>query len=321
MSILFSPQQHSGRYFQLFCLLSATIAYSPSVTLTTTSRLPQTQPERVHRFLASPANWPRIVASSHSVQSSNNNLSEPLPVHETVDEIFGLPPVLPLSITWECLRSHPPTGSTPGLLEFYSANGVAGLASQCQMLFDIRNEDSKNSTTVQLVIQYEPESVLAILAIPVLTLDNALALRVFLPWLLLKSPLNQFRTLMGTLYGVAGLAHLFDCLLGSSQLLVAAGAPPLEQLSLSGQAYAILWCVMGPVAFGLSRIGSKTADFGLIAYGVVEVLGACLIQQQSSAVTSTDGYLNPLANAILVQTVVALSWLYSSQRRIDAKEE
>ena len=41
-------------------------AYSP-ISLSTKSKLPQTPPNELFQFLASPANWPKIVASSSSV--------------------------------------------------------------------------------------------------------------------------------------------------------------------------------------------------------------------------------------------------------------
>jgi hypothetical protein len=93
--------------------LSFSSAFSP-ISLTTKSKLPQTPPNELYQFLASPANWPKIVASSSSVESSNNNkvdLNRPLPKGQSVDEIFGLPPLFPLSVTWTCVKSVPPTTS------------------------------------------------------------------------------------------------------------------------------------------------------------------------------------------------------------------
>ena len=92
-------------------------------------------------------------------------------------------------------------------------------------------------------MEYEPQSPLAVLATPILTLDNALAFKVLLPSALLDSSattttnesLDKFRRLMGTLYGIAGFAHAYDLILGGSQLLVAAGAPPFEMLPFAVQ--------------------------------------------------------------------------------------
>jgi hypothetical protein len=74
-------------------------AYSP-ISLSTKSKLPQTPPDVLYQFLASPANWPKIVASSSSVESNNVvDLTQPLPQGQSVNEIFGLPPLFPLSVT------------------------------------------------------------------------------------------------------------------------------------------------------------------------------------------------------------------------------
>ena len=124
-----------------------------------------------------------------------------------------------------------------------------------------------------------------------------------------SAPLDRFRTLMGTLYGVAGIAHAADCLAGPSALLTAAGAPPFRDLPPPAQALAGLWCLAGPLAYLTSRRGGRAADAGLVAYGVVEVLGAALI---SANVDVAE--LAALPNALAVQGVVAASWIYSSMQ-------
>ena len=115
---------------------------------------------------------------------------------------------------------------------------------------------------------------------------------------------------MGTLYGVAGMAHAADCLAGPSTLLTAAGAPPFQDLPPPAQALAAVWCLAGPVAYVASRRGGRFADAGLVAYGVVEVLGAALISANVDAAE-----LAALPNALAVQGVVAASWIYSSMQR------
>ena len=114
-----------------------------------------------------------------------------------------------------------------------------------------------------------------------------------------SAPLDRFRSLMGTLYGIAGISHAADLLVGPSALLTAAGAPPFQELPPPAQALAGVWCLAGPVAFAASRRGGRAADAGIVAYGLVEVLGAAL--------TPTG-----LPNALAVQGVVAASWIYSS---------
>lgn len=120
--------------------------------------------------------------------------------------------------------------------------------------------------------------------------------------------LNKFRSLMGTLYGIAGMAHFYDCFLGPSALLTAAGNLPFHELPVEGQALATLWCLSGPLTFLLTRQqvgGGALADVGLVGYGVVEVVAAAF---------SPD--VGTVANAGLVQVVVLVSWLYSRQKTV-----
>lgn len=123
--------------------------------------------------------------------------------------------------------------------------------------------------------------------------------------------LDKFRSLMGSLYGVAGLAHAGDCYFGESKLLVAAGSPAYPDLPLEGKALVAIWCAAGPLAFVTSRTkNSSIADWGLLFYGVVEVLGAAIIKTTSSTITDIDA----LTNSIFVQAVVLASWFYSRKK-------
>lgn len=125
------------------------------------------------------------------------------------------------------------------------------------------------------------------------------------------SDLAKFQSLMGNLYGVAGLAHFADLLLGQSALLAQAGAPPFQELDPLGQAYAILWCASGPIAFWASRQQNNLANAGLVFYGVIEIGGALLLKQ-----AGFDADL-AVVNSILVQVLVGGSWIYSSQTKED----
>ena len=102
-----------------------------------------------------------------------------------------------------------------------------------------------------------------------------------------SQPIDKFRNLMGSLYGVAGLAHAADCYLGPSTLLVASGSPPYPDLPAEGQALVALWCAAGPIALVASRLGALAADAGLLFYGAVEVFGAAQIS--TSLATSGGG--------------------------------
>ena len=146
-----------------------------------------------------------------------------------------------------------------------------------------------------------------------LTSDNALASEVPPDVPPEEPPLDKFRSLMGALYGVAGVAHAADLFAGPSALFAAAGAPPFQALPPPAQALAIVWCATGPLAYVTSRRGGRVADAGLVAYGVVEVLGAALIATNVDASALPPDAIGALPNALAVQGVVAASWVYSAR--------
>jgi hypothetical protein len=263
-------------------------ALSLQIVTTAKSKLQQAQ---LYNFLATPSNWPKIVASSNRVVSKNPT-TVPLRRGSSVEEYFGLNL---LSVKWQCVESKSST------LVVRSPDGIAGIANDCSMRFDIDDE------RVTLTMGYNPLSPLAILALPVLILDNWVALNILLPANVDPKPLDSFRRLMGILYGGAGIAHLADLLIGPSALLVAAGAPIFSNLPVLGQEYALLWCATGPLAFLLTSRSEnndpRLADFGLVFYGLVEILGTYLI-----------GNSDALVNAVGVQGVVLAAWIYSLQK-------
>lgn len=274
--------------------------------------------DQVGKFLATPSNWPTIVASSWSVESSDDStrIDIPLQVKSQVTEIFGLPPILPLEVTWTCVKS------TSNCLDVVSKQGVPGLATDCRMLFELQTENLEEKTViVELTMEYEPANILGKLAIPLLSLDNALALKVLLPYQLQQqqvnktTPLVKFQQLMGVLYGVAGVAHFVDLCFGDSQILQLAGCPSFGALSVAGQVLALLWCAAGPVAFVTSRIVGLE-NVGLVGYGVMEVFCAAIVVASATTITDATG-MNPLVNALGVQAIVAASYKYSSQKTLD----
>ena len=319
-------------------------AFSP-ITITTKTTLKDQTPEDVQAFLASPGNWPKIVATSMGV-ASDQDVSKSLPVGTTVDEIFGLPPILPLSVQWTCIKdlrpvkqpnkmrvlprvqqkAQQPRQSSSGRLEYFSPKGLQGVAKNCEMIFVVSSQEEQDSTSgtnvgkktnVMLNMKYQPESFLAVVALPILTIDNFVALNFLLPAAMKKQPeLDKFRTLMGTLYGIAGVAHVGDCILGSSHLLTMAGAPSFLMLPFWGKLYALLWCLVGPISFGLSRVGAGLADIGLLLYGIVEVGGAALISIYCLSPTNVGdaATIDPLMNAVLLQVIVGASWYYSAKK-------
>jgi hypothetical protein len=164
------------------CVRAAT-----ALTLTTRSRVPNSTPQELQQFLATPANWPRIVLSSVGVEGAAP--ASPLRPGSEIDELFGLPPVLPLRVKWRC------EAAGANSLDVRSADGLEGVATDCRMDFAI--EADGDASIVDLAMSYEPASPLALLAAPVLIVDNWLALNVLLPRAFSGSPLVRQRDVPG----------------------------------------------------------------------------------------------------------------------------
>lgn len=173
-----------GSLLEFVTILLATTAHAFSFRLQSSSTVTNIHQKELHDFLATPTNWPQIVLSSHSVKCpsiryancNNDRVDIPLQEGDCVEEIFGLPPLLPLSVVWRCVKSDPMTGS----LQFYSEEGVPGFANQCKMTFDIESREN-NKCTVDLTMEFEPQNPIVPFGIPLLSLDNNLALNVLLP--------------------------------------------------------------------------------------------------------------------------------------------
>lgn len=168
-----------------FCVLvKLRLEQSEGFSLITTSTISGVSKDELFDFIATPANWPSIVASSHSVKKPSdqfNDINQALDVGDKVEEIFGLPPILPLSVLWECVVKDERNGD----LKFYSKTGVPNFAKNCWMNFSFSELDALSAgpvkTKVQLVMEYEALNPLITAATPVLNIDNALALKVLLP--------------------------------------------------------------------------------------------------------------------------------------------
>ena len=151
------------------------LAPAAALRLVTTTTV-AAPPTHVTAFLATPDNWPAVVLSSQSVEGVDGaDTSAPLNVGDSVDEIFGAPPVLPLRVRWTCTRSD----AEAGRLTFSSAAGLSGVASQCAMDFTVA-ADGEGRSSVELAMEYEPTSPIATLATPLLATDNAIALKLLL---------------------------------------------------------------------------------------------------------------------------------------------
>ena len=134
----------------------ATTLLAPGVTLTTSTTVPGVDRFAVHRFVATPDNWPSIVLSSQSVAGKSTN--RPIQPGESVDEIFGAPPILPLRVTWTCVA----TDEDGGTLDLVSDAGLGGVAHDCRMKFAVA--DASDGVRVELRMSYTPTSILATLA-------------------------------------------------------------------------------------------------------------------------------------------------------------
>lgn len=304
----------------------------------------------LQNFISRPVNWPKIVLSSNRVEVNKkvknqkkakpfsflsskiteeagsdslvknpNDSFETLKVGDAVTEFFALNQ---FQVEWIC------TVNKPGRLVVVSPDGVPGIAIDCVMDFEFDSfEDSAASdgdgTMVRLTMEYTPKSPLAVLATPALVVDNWLALNVLLPAAVDTRPLDSFRKLMGVLYGIAGTAHLLDLLVGGSQLFTTViGIPSFENLDFVGKVYALAWCLVGPLAYYLSAVGSSSfqgsggtaailnrADAGIVLYGIIELLGALFSSRIPGA--SPD----VVFNAASVQAIVLAAWFYSYQKQ------
>ena len=165
----------------------ACASVATALTLTTRSRIPNSTPQALQQFLATPANWPRIVLSSVGVEGAAT--AAPLRPGSEVDELFGLPPILPLRVKWRCESAGANT------LDVRSEGGLEGVATDCRMDFAI--EADGDASVVDLAMSYEPASPLAVLAAPVLIVDNWLALNVLLPRAFSGSPLIRQKDVPG----------------------------------------------------------------------------------------------------------------------------
>jgi hypothetical protein len=282
-----------GLIWNIFPLLLLRYCNGFDFRLTTKAKNPLGNAAALQDFLSRPVHWPQIVASSNNVESTVFNVEDSMKPGQSVDEIFGMGI---LSVEWTCREANP-----NGRFVVESPDGVPGIATDCSMMFEIQDEQ------VDLTMGFTPVSPLAYLATPVLVVDNWIALNVLLPAAVNPTPLDSFRKLMGVLYGVAGFAHAMDLWLGGSVLFTSFGLPAFADLPVEGQAFAGLWCAVGPLSYFLSHAtgsSKRLGDLGIFLYGLVEILGAI-----------SSGNQEAWTNAIGVQLVVLAAWLYSNQKQ------
>lgn len=132
-----------------YLIAMAVLPLTTAITLSTRIGLPSAITRAaLHDYLATPAHWPKIVLSSVAVRGEA--VDAPLGVGGSVDEIFGLPPVLPLEVRWTCTASD----RDRGLLIFESRSGLSGIAENCKM--DFRINTSQDSTDLELKMSFDP---------------------------------------------------------------------------------------------------------------------------------------------------------------------
>eukprot|EP00548_Thalassiothrix_antarctica_P018219 CAMPEP_0194186914 /NCGR_PEP_ID=MMETSP0154-20130528/48848_1 /TAXON_ID=1049557 /ORGANISM="Thalassiothrix antarctica, Strain L6-D1" /LENGTH=183 /DNA_ID=CAMNT_0038906301 /DNA_START=116 /DNA_END=667 /DNA_ORIENTATION=+ len=182
---------------KFFVIVSLVMFGVDAYSLTSRSTIKNCSVEKLQNFLATPTNWPKIVASSFGVEQADdsapkkkqiNSVDRPLRKGERVKEIFGLPPLVPLTVTWTCQKNE--VTQTNGNLEFFSPDGLEGVAKNCRMNFNIASDG--NDSILNLTVEVDPVSPLANLARPILQLDNDFALNALLPMGIKKSLKNSY---------------------------------------------------------------------------------------------------------------------------------
>lgn len=166
---LFRPVQFLSSWLVFIQLLQGRT--QALIELRTSVKTNQMTATQLQDYLARPVHWPQIVVSSNSVKSDTSyNIEEPLQVGSQVQEFFGLNF---LSVNWTCTKNE------PGKLVVKAPEGLPGVAKRCSMKFDI-TEDGEEAKVV-LTMGYDPLSLVALVATPVLVVDNWMALKVLLP--------------------------------------------------------------------------------------------------------------------------------------------
>ena len=106
----------------------------------------------------------------------------PLKQGDSVEEIFGLPPLFPLSVSQDKGQCR--------VLSFYSPNGLTSIASDCRITFTINccsySQFSVPQSKVSLEMSFEALSPIAQIAVPALIAGNYFALKILLPRALRK---------------------------------------------------------------------------------------------------------------------------------------
>lgn len=127
--------------------------------------------------------------------------------------------------------------------------------------------------------------------------------------------LDDFLVLVGRCYAGAGIAHAVDFATGNA-LPAAAGLVPFAELPVAGQAFGVVWVLLGIVQPLASTRAQQQA--GLIAYGVYEII---LTLAAATATSDPDGTVGRLAAAAGVQAIVYYCYVELKRQSIEAAAE
>lgn len=145
---------------------------SAATVLTAKSCLPNTSPAEAYSILSSTGKWPEVFLSSVRVNIDGTALDQGM----KVEELAGLPPLLPLQLVWECKTAD----ADRGTLELAS-EGVDGLVKDYTRRLTV-SSDAGSGSVVELETEFTAGSSLfaAIIALLIRS-DHALFDSVLLP--------------------------------------------------------------------------------------------------------------------------------------------
>ena len=141
-----------------------------ALTASSTARLPGTSPSEAFSLISTPSNWASLAVASHRV--SGEAVARPLSVGDTVEELAGAPPLLPLQLEWRCVSADTAQG--------YLALESVGALSGCRR--EVRSSATDDGCLVELSISYpSSEAPLSGAVDALVSLDNAITTQLLLP--------------------------------------------------------------------------------------------------------------------------------------------
>lgn len=155
----------------LLALVLTFIPVSYALSLTSRAVIRNRSVDDLRTVLATPNGgdgWSSILSPSFgsvtqadpfTSKSIVNPVDRPLQRGERVKEVFGFsPPILPLSVTWTCLKNEEEKKGGHSL-EYFTEDGLPGVSKKCRMSFHIRRDEDNNyddATTVEMTVEIDP---------------------------------------------------------------------------------------------------------------------------------------------------------------------